>query len=205
MVYLMTATGMTIINIRHMFHPWDNMHQMASKQYWTLQGQRYILPVPPSPNFMTNHFACSLSWDKCTRIPQNDLERYHIRGTHVCVSSVPRLNFTASHYIQPFQVAGYFEISALNDPKMTLNTTRPKVPHTLPVFVSQKFQFVFLHDQLCPIFASFRSMANHFCFPTHSVSPIAPPPPMLMLIFSIGIKGKTTKWHRNFNLQNFKN
>ncbi len=76
------------------------------------------------------HFALRPSQFQVTgQWPENDIERLKVKGTvlynyHSLPNFTPFLS-TASH----FRVTGYFETSALNDFKITLNTKRSKVPH----------------------------------------------------------------------------
>ena len=49
-------------------------------------------------------------------------------------------------YDQLFWHTGHFETNALNDPKITLNTTRSKILHVLLVSLSHKFHSVLLYD-----------------------------------------------------------
>ncbi len=125
------------------------MYQIALQIWITLKcykvshsSYRYVLPVSLSLNFLVqfcfkaSYFHVNWQfWDKCTEQPPNGLKHWKVKGISYTWNNypprVPSFNpfhSTASH----FQVTGHFEISVpnyANGPKMTLNTTRSKVPH----------------------------------------------------------------------------
>ena len=67
----------------------------------------------------------------CTEWPENDIEHQTVKGTpYTCYNYPQNSKFTPfSSTTSCFWVAGHFKTSALNEPKMTLNTKRSKVPH----------------------------------------------------------------------------
>ncbi len=66
------------------------VHQMTPKWHWTLQGQRYPIYVLLLSTSSKVHSISLYGqpfwryrqlWEKCTEWPQNDLERYKVKGT----------------------------------------------------------------------------------------------------------------------------
>ncbi len=117
------------------------VHRMTAKWPWTLQDKSYplhvyVLLVHLNPKFHSilrfvlrtvSHFLVPDQSDKYgTKWPPNYFGTY----TWSCISYTlycyPRvLNFNPFHsMISGFRVTDYFETSARNDSKMTLNTTR---------------------------------------------------------------------------------
>ncbi len=70
-------------------------------------------------------------WDKCTKQPPNDLEPYKAKCTPYMYHKYPRVSnctpfcCTTSRFRDP----DHFEKRTPNDPKMTLSSTRSKVPY----------------------------------------------------------------------------
>ncbi len=110
----------------------------------------YILPCT-NPIFLTTYhsgifltyFSCFQTqvqfFQRCTRHTLRQVHRitpkwpWTLTGQRypICIqthSLSPEFH-AISLYFKPFRVTGHFETSALNDPKMTLNTSRLKVPH----------------------------------------------------------------------------
>ncbi len=88
---------------------------------------------------------------KCTEWPPNDIEHYKIVTPYnvLPVSQSPRCH-PISLYDQPFRVTGHVDTTALNDPKITLNTTRRRVAH------------IFYHCHWISNFSPFCSTTSHF-------------------------------------------
>ncbi len=111
----------------------------------TLKGQRYpihILPLPTTPKFhpsLLHGYTLGLDvfklhtpfWDKCTKWPQIILNNKICKGTPHTGYNYPQLpNFSVFRTMTSrFADTDHFDTSALNDPKMTLNTKRSKVIH----------------------------------------------------------------------------
>ena len=119
------------------------------KWLWILQGQRY-------PIFITTFHGIQISlsfalwpvlfeiWAILKQVHQmtsNDLESHRVKGTPYMCYYFPRVpNFTLfCSTTSCFWDTGKFKTNALNDPKMSLNPIRSKVPHIcfIGVHISQ--------------------------------------------------------------------
>ena len=85
------------------------------------------------------HSTTSCFWDKCTEWPKNDF--WTLQGLMYPIycywySQVPHFNLFRSG-TGPFGDTDHFETSALNDPRMTLNTTKSKVPHICGISIHE--------------------------------------------------------------------
>ncbi len=81
------------------------------------------------PDSQISQFSSYRSfYDKCIECLQNDLEPYKVKFS-IYTYLHPRVpNFTPFHFMTcSFWVTCHFEISALNDPKIVLNTSRSRV------------------------------------------------------------------------------
>ncbi len=89
-------------------------------------------------------------WDNCAKWPPNDIEHQQVKGTtYVSYNYCWDANFSSfCSMVSLFRVTGHFKISASNDPKVILNTTRSKVPHNV-LLVSPKSQ-ISVHFALWP-------------------------------------------------------
>ena len=104
---------------------------------WTINGQRsptQILQQSPIPKYYSvwlydKPFSRYRPfWDMWTEWPQNECQRYliYISNYSPLESQISLLSLCDHIH---FRVTGYLETSAKNDPQMTLNTKRTKVPH----------------------------------------------------------------------------
>ncbi len=100
---------------------WDNYGEWRQNDLETLKGQRFpSLPSqPPIPLHFTagRRFQVTGHSDKCTKWPQNALK--NVKGipyTYCNYPGVPKFTYCRSAASR-FQVSGYFETSAPNDPK----------------------------------------------------------------------------------------
>ncbi len=69
----------------------------------------------------------------------NQVYRMTPQCPHTCYTSTPSPQFQSlySSMASHFRVAGHYKTSAPNDPKMTLNTKRLKVPHMIYIYILQ--------------------------------------------------------------------
>ncbi len=135
----------------------------------TLEAQRCIIFVTLvflSSKFQSvllrdNLFSCRPFWDKCTEWPKRTLNPTR--------SKVPQIYFTSVHESHLFAVAGSFDTSVPNDPKLhwTLQGQRYSI-YGLLVSPSPKFQSIALYDISC------------FCVTRHCVTSAPNDPKMTM-------------------------
>ncbi len=93
-------------------------------------------------------------WDegwKCPKLKSSVLlldqtHRAQIKGTRSIYLALVLIRLFLL-YGQPFWLTGHFETSASNDPKMTLNTTRSKIPIYMCHWCSRISAFISLYDQ----------------------------------------------------------
>ncbi len=136
------------------YRPFWDARWMTPKWPWTLKGQRYAIHMTyctTIPEPLTPKFQSVSLYDQSFQIQA-------MRQVHWTVnmlndpkmtlntkrSKVPHIHMTINYPRPPYFTSfcftaswlffelptSHFQTSALNDPKMTLNTERSKVPHT---------------------------------------------------------------------------
>lgn len=115
----------------------SEVHWMNLRWPWTLEGQRcpmYMLLVFLGPKFhtislygrVTNHSLWHFHWN--TPEMATDTTRWKV--LNICVTSTPSLHFNP-FYSTESCFALHAILCAPKDPKMTLNSARPKCPISL--------------------------------------------------------------------------
>ena len=117
-----------------------------------------VLLVSPSPKFHSVSLYEEPFWSyKCTECPIMTLNTTRSNFQHICVTNcryVRNFNQFCSMDIR-FWVSDHFETSVLNDLKMTLNTSRSKVPiYVLLMPLTPKFQSASVFGQPFPSYRS---------------------------------------------------
>ncbi len=128
-----TTTPESQILVRFTLWPAVFVLQVRAERLYCI----YMLQLPSTPKFQfvlpygQPFYIHMLFWDKCTKWPPNDLKALRAQRYPIHVSQLSTtLNFTPfGSTLSHFRVSGHFETSALNDPKMTLNTERSQLLH----------------------------------------------------------------------------
>ena len=147
-------------------------------------------------------------WETCTERPHMILNTTWSNVYLLLLSPSPRISLRFDQR-PAVSNAGHFETSAPDDPKMTLNTTRPMVAHTcyycpwIPNFspfhsktshfrVTGDFQTSVLNDPKMALKPT-RSKVPHMCVTNVPKSQISPQFPLLPTIFAIQVADNHTR------------
>ncbi len=111
---------------------WDKCTEWPQNylEYYKPQGQTYHIDllITSTPE---SQFKLPVFWDKRTAWPQNNIEHYlKLKLPHMSTS------VKESHILLRFALRpAVIELQALNEPQMTLNRARSKVPHCDSVWI----------------------------------------------------------------------
>ncbi len=128
------------------------MHLMTPNDLWILQGQRYLICITRiSESKNSNRFR---STTRRFRVAGHFTQNYTEWSLNVIEHKVqctlchwlPNFNQFCSK-TNRFRIADHFRTSVPSDPKMTLNTTRPKIHHMFYLYPKSKFRGISLYDQ----------------------------------------------------------
>ncbi len=158
-------------------------HQMTPKWTCTVKSQRYptyIQQLPPSSKFHSvslypKVFSSYMPFrERCIEWPENDMKKNQRFPIYIWpLPPIPNVTLFHSMYSR-YRVTGHSETTAPNDPNMTFDTKRSKVPHIHVTTSDSQINPLSLYNQPIKNYMPFWPNSSHWSSIPYLTTPYTP-------------------------------